>query len=43
MVAVVGVVVAEVVKAAVDKCLKAKWGCTCWSFIDLEKAFDLAA
>jgi len=40
---VVGVVVvAEVVKTAVDKCLKAKWGCICWSFVDLEEAFDLA-
>ena len=36
------VVAAEVVKTAVDKCLKAKWGCICWSFIDLEKAFDSA-
>jgi len=33
---------AGVVETAVDKYLKAKWGCIFWSFIDLEKAFDSA-
>jgi hypothetical protein len=34
--------VAEVVKTAVDKCMRVKWGCICWNFVDLGKAFDSA-